>query len=85
MEFRGQNTVIIESYNPIQLKVKQHISKDESIIHEETFQKETGNKGMKNTRERVRDTENTMRRSNMNLIKVPKGEEMENRIEAEVG
>lgn len=39
---------------------------------------------MKNTRERVRDTENTMRRSNMNLIKVPKREEMENRIEAEV-
>lgn len=85
MEFRGQNTIIIESYNSIQLKVKQHISKDESIIHEETFQKETGNKGMKNTRERVRDIENTMRRSNMNLIKVPKGEEMENRIEAEVG
>ena len=40
---------------------------------------------MKNTRERVRDIEDTMRRSNMNLIKVPKGEEMENRIKAEVG
>ena len=51
MEFLGQNTIIIESYNPIQLKVKQHISKDESIIHEENFQKETGNKGMKNTSE----------------------------------
>ena len=76
--------LIIESYNPIQLKVKQHISKDERIIHEENFQKEKGNKGMKNTRERVRDIEDTMRRSNMNLIKVPKGEEMENRIKAEV-
>lgn len=85
MEFLGQNTIIIESYNPIQLKVKQHISKDERIIHEENFQKEKGNKGMKNTRERVRDIEDTMRRSNMNLIKVPKGEEMENRIKAEVG
>ena len=40
---------------------------------------------MKNTRERVRDIEDTMRRSNMSLIKVPKAEEMENRIEAEVG
>lgn len=67
MEFLGQNTIIIESYNPIQLKVKQHISKDGRIIHEETFQKETGNKGMKNTKERVRDIEDTMRRSNMNL------------------
>ena len=85
MEFLGQNAIIIESYNPIQLKVKQHISKDGRIIHEETFQKETGNKGMKNTKERVRDIEDTMRRSNMNLIKVPKGEEMQNRIEAETG
>lgn len=40
---------------------------------------------MKNTRERVRDIEDTMRRSNMNLIKVPKGEEIQNRIEAEIG
>ena len=85
MEFLGQNAIIIESYNPIQLKVKQHISKDGRISHEETFQKETGNKGMKNTKERVRDIEDTMRRSNMNLMKVPKGEEMQNRIEAETG
>ena len=40
---------------------------------------------MKNTKEGVKDIEDTMRRSNMNLIKVPKGEEMQNRIEAETG
>ena len=85
MEFLGQNAIIIESYNPIQLKVNQHNRKDGRISHEETFQKETGNKGMKNTKEGVKDIEDTMRRSNMNLIKVPKGEEMQNRIEAETG
>lgn len=84
MEFLEQNTIIIERYNPTQLKVKQHISKDERIIHEENFQKGTGNKGMKNTKERIRDRGDIMRRSNMNLIKVPRGEEMENRIEAKV-
>lgn len=85
MKFLEQNAIKIESYNPIQLKVKSHTRTDERIIHEENLRKKkTGNKGIKNTKERVSNIEDIMTRSNMNLIKIPNVKEKENRIETTV-
>lgn len=39
MKFLEQNAIKIESYNPIQLKVKCHTRTDERIIHEENLRK----------------------------------------------
>lgn len=44
MKFLEQNAIKIESYNPIQLKVKSHTRTDERIIHEENLRKKKNRK-----------------------------------------
>lgn len=46
MKFLEQNAIKIESYNPIQLKVKSHTRTDERIIHEENLRKKKNSKAM---------------------------------------